>query len=176
MLSVFYTIFLIVAYNLTRRLQETTLFFLMLILFVSALLVNFKLFEKIVYFIRQDIKRYNIERLDLMKRLILALLWIVAVFAVRKAGGISWLFGVFDDGTLLFFIMLGFFILFKSSSTTSSLMSIVAIPYTAFFTIYKFEKAGRNIFLRGHKISLLAFTSAFFIISSLKFFFILSFS
>ena len=85
MLSVFYTIFLIVAYNLTRRLQETTLFFLMLILFVSALLVNFKLFEKIVYFIRQDIKRYNIERLDLMKRLILALLWIVAVFAVRKA-------------------------------------------------------------------------------------------
>jgi len=142
MLSVFYTIFLIVAYNLTRRLQETTLFFLMLILFVSALLVNFKLFEKIVYFIRQDIKRYNIERLDLMKRLILALLWIVAVFAVRKAGGISWLFGVFDDGTLLFFIMLGFFILFKSSSTTSSLMSIVAIPYTAFFTIYKFEKTG----------------------------------
>src|SRR3989338_6551971 len=145
MLSVFYTIFLVIAYSLTRRLQESPLFFLILILFDFALLVNFKLFEKVAFFIKQDIKRHNLEKSNIKKRLILALIWMVAVFTVRKAGGIVWLFAVFDEGTLLFFSMLGFFILFKSSSATSAIMSIIAISYTAFFILYKFEKTG-NLF------------------------------
>ncbi|MBI4225649.1 hypothetical protein HY612_00885 [Candidatus Roizmanbacteria bacterium] len=140
MTRLIYTIFLIVAFSLIRRFQEVLPFFLLLILFVFGLLVNFRLFEKMIYFIRQDIKHYNLDRLDLTNRLILALLWVVAVLVVRKAGGVWWLFGVFDNGTLLFFILLGFLILFKSSSSTSALISIALISYSAFFNIYKFAE------------------------------------
>ncbi|OGK24686.1 hypothetical protein A3A46_01480 [Candidatus Roizmanbacteria bacterium RIFCSPLOWO2_01_FULL_37_13] len=142
MLRTFYTIFLVISFSLIGRLEDSPLFFIMLSAFVFAMLINFKLIASTVYFIQQDIKRYSFNKQDFLKRLILAEIWVAAVFIARNAGGAGWLFGALDDGTLLFFSLLGLLVLLKSSSTTSALLSVVAITYAAFFTIYKFEKTG----------------------------------
>ncbi len=140
MARTFYAIFLIVAYNLVRQMKESHSSFLLLVLFVSALLVNFRLFEKIFYFIQQDIRSYSLDKLDLIKRLLLVLFWAVAIFVARKGGEPGWLFEVIDEATLIFLIMLGLLILLNISSATSVLMSILAISYAAFFSIFKYTK------------------------------------
>src|SRR3989338_78626 len=140
--KIFYFILLIVSFNLVRLLKESPPFFLLVILFVFALMVQVKYFEKLTFSIRRDFEKHHLGKSDFRKRLVLGLIFFIAVFVVRKAGGVGWFFGSFDEATLLFFSLLGLLILLQTSSLTSALLAVAAISYTAFFIIYKFDKTG----------------------------------